>query len=92
MSKSAKIFPSRYFYFRAHNHPLGWGVGDAKADCVVAFGDKNICFAVAAILNGDPSGGGVLKGWPEAFDGWASALGAQLYKYDYETGTLVAKT
>lgn len=82
----------RYNYFRAHKHPLGWGVKDWKTKCTIAFGDKNICAAIASLLNGDPNGGSVLKGWPEAFDGWAGSPHVELYDYESETGELIAIT
>lgn len=91
MTDPAKEESPRYYYFRAHNHPLGWGVQDSKSESTIAFGDKSICCTVAALLNSDPKGAGLLTGWPKAFDGWAAA-GCPTYRYDYETGNLIAKS
>lgn len=79
----------RYFYFRAHAHPLGWGVGDSKHGSVVAFADKNICFALAALLNRDPRTSVdavvLLRDFARFADSF-DALCARPVFYDSETG------
>jgi len=67
--------PPRFHYFRWHSHPLGWGVRDAKHDCVIATGDKNICAIIAAMLNGAPPEfmAGMILRWPQNFDAHVAA-------------------
>jgi hypothetical protein len=78
----------RFHYFRAHAHPLGWGVRDSKQDCVVAFGDKSICAETARRLNGKPPStllDDYGRGWDEYVAG-----GAPKYRYDHDSGKLEA--
>lgn len=88
MSDRATENVPRYFYFRAHNHPMGWGVQDSKSDSTIALGDKSLCCTLANLLNDDPWGASLLDGWTEAFDSWGPD--SPRYKYDHETGELVA--
>ncbi len=41
----------RFHYIRLHNHPLGWGVRDAKHDALILLGDKHDCANFAVHLN-----------------------------------------
>ncbi len=41
----------RFYYFRLHNHPLGWGVRDHKHNNVLMLGDKNDCAEKSYRLN-----------------------------------------
>ena len=49
----------RFHYIRLHEHPMGWGVMDAKLDRTVAYGDKLICAVLAELLNGKAYNGGL---------------------------------
>lgn len=71
----------RFNYFRAHNHPLGWGVNDQKQNCTVAYGDKSICACIAHLLNGGTDIS-VLKNWADCQDSHIDS-GATIHKYEH---------
>ena len=77
----------RYHYFRAHEHPFGWGVGDSKTGAVVAMGDKETCACLAGMYNGKPAWD--LSKFGEEWDSYYGAHNSGfVYRYSHETGQL----
>ena len=71
----------RYYYFRAHKHPFGWGVGDSKTGACVAMADKNTCCELAKQYNRDAFG--------HAWDVYYSHPNSDfVYRYNHNTGAL----
>ena len=59
----------RWHYRREHEHPMGWSCRDSKTGEAVAYGDKNLVFALAMLLNNDgESAIQFIKGWESCFD------------------------
>ena len=85
MSDSYK--DGRYHYFRAHEHPFGWGVRDSKTEATVAMGDKSICACLATMFNGGRAWDLSKEG--ELFDSYYGHVhSAPVYEYQHDTGKL----